>query len=94
LEKFKPILIVELSEHSAAFGYSDADLFANLKSWNYSLFMAGTPPFQPLDHVLDAEFYNVVAVPPAQLDRLVKEGHIKARVGGSASRVNQHVGGL
>ncbi len=93
LEKFKPILIVELSEHSDAFGYSDADLFADLKSWNYSLFMAGTPPFQPLDRVRDAEFYNVVAVPPAQLDRMVKWGYIKARVRGSASRVNQRVGG-
>ncbi len=93
LEKFAPILIVELSEHSAAFGYSDADLFADLKSWNYSLFMAGTPPFQPLDEVLDAEFYNVVAVPPAQLDRLVKAGHIKARVDGRASCVSQRVGG-
>ena len=92
-ERFRPILIVELSEHSAAFGYSDADLFADLKTLNYSLFIAGTPPFEPLEDVLDAEFYNVVAVPPAQLDRLVSSGHIKARVVGNASRVNQPVGG-
>ena len=92
-ETFKPILIVELSEHSAAFGYSDADLFADLQSLNYSLFMAGTPPFLPLDDVLHTEFYNVVAVPRTRLDRLVTRGHIKARVGGSASRVDQRVGG-
>jgi FkbM family methyltransferase len=92
-EAFRPILIVELSEHSSAFGYSDADLFADLKSLNYSLFMAGTPPFEPLDDVVDVEFYNVVAVPPAQLDRLVKEGRVKTRVGGSEPRVNQRVGG-
>jgi FkbM family methyltransferase len=77
LKKFKPLLVVEFSEHSAAFGYSDAELFDVLKSLDYSLFRAGMNPLQPLERpVSGPEFYNVVAVPPAMLDRLARRGVI------------------
>jgi FkbM family methyltransferase len=77
LEKFRPLLVVEFSEHSQAFGYSDADLFDLLKSRSYTLFRAGTIPFETLERpVAGAEFYNVVAVPPAMLDSLARRGVI------------------
>jgi len=66
IERFRPILIVELSIHSAAFGYSDVQLRDELEGLGYCLYTTGAPPFLPYGRRgLDGDiFRNVLAIDP------------------------------
>jgi FkbM family methyltransferase len=63
LQRFRPILIVEFSQHSKAFGYTDADLRQYLENLDYRLFLTGPPPFELLrNEGENMLFYNVLAM--------------------------------
>jgi FkbM family methyltransferase len=62
LEALKPMLLLEFSIHSKAFGYTDANLRSHLETRGYTLFRAGTPPLRRFEGLRDEEFCNVLAV--------------------------------
>jgi FkbM family methyltransferase len=75
VEKFRPMLVVELSVHSASFGYSARDLCSYLKSRAYTLFTIGTFPMHPLvDAPDDVEFCNVFAASSERVPALAARG--------------------
>jgi FkbM family methyltransferase len=86
LQRFMPCLILEFSQHAAAFSYTSADLAAALETMGYHLFRIGPMPLQPLDAHAESDelYFNALAVPPSVLDdlqrkQIVAVGHSRDR---------------
>jgi FkbM family methyltransferase len=79
LARFQPPLILEFSTHTAAFGYSRADLAAFLLERGYDLYEVGPLPLAPLTRTFaEREQYNVLALPAALRAAMIGRGIIAA----------------
>jgi FkbM family methyltransferase len=75
----RPLMILELSINTRAFGYTEADVRERLARWGYRLFALGPMPLAELGQTpVDREFYNVLAVPGPSGAGLIQRGVIRA----------------
>jgi FkbM family methyltransferase len=79
LARGRPLMLLEFSINTAAFGYTEADLRHRLAAWGYRLFAVGPMPLIELGVMPRAlEFYNVLAVPWPSGSSLATRGVIRA----------------
>jgi FkbM family methyltransferase len=79
LARCRPLMILEFSINTRAFGYTEADLRQRLAEWGYRLFAVGPMPVAELGVTpLDRDFYNVLAVPWPAGGSLAARGIIRA----------------
>jgi FkbM family methyltransferase len=69
ISQFQPLIVLEFSKHTIAFGYEAAELAQTLRNLEYELFTVGTMPLTLHSHS-DELFYNVLAVPVNRLTEL------------------------
>jgi len=69
IRQFQPLIVLEFSKHTIAFGYEAAELAQTLRNLEYELFRVGTMPLALHSHS-DELFYNVLAVPVSRVTEL------------------------
>ena len=79
LARCRPLMLLEFSINTMAFGYTEADLRHLLADWGYRLFAIGPMPLIELNVMSRAlDFYNVLAVPWPSGSTLAARGVIRA----------------
>ena len=75
----RPLMLLEFSINTVAFGYTEADLRDRLARWGYLLFCIGPLPLRALGATAPAlDFYNVLAVPAPAEAGLAARGVLRA----------------
>jgi len=69
IRQFRPLMVLEFSKHTTAFGYEAAELAQTLRNLEYELFTLGTMPLTLHSHS-DELYYNVLAVPVNRVTEL------------------------
>jgi FkbM family methyltransferase len=69
IRRFQPLIVLEFSKHTAAFGYEAAELAQTLRNLQYELFTVGKMPLTLHTHS-DELYYNVLAVPKSRVPEL------------------------
>jgi len=69
IRQFQPLIVLEFSKHTVAFGYEAAELAQTLRNLQYELFTVGTMPLTLHAHS-DELYYNVLAVPANRVTEL------------------------
>jgi FkbM family methyltransferase len=78
LARCRPLMLLEFSINTVAFGYTEADLRRRLADWGYHLFALGPMPLRELPPVLPgSDFFNVLAVPWPPGSSLADRGVIR-----------------
>jgi FkbM family methyltransferase len=79
LARHRPLLLLEFSINTVAFGYTEADLRHRLAEWGYRPFAVGPMPLAELAAApRGLDFYNVLAVPWPSGSSLAARGVIRA----------------
>ena len=79
LSRCRPLMILEFSINTRAFGYTETSLRERLADWGYRLFAVGPMPLVPLGVAPpDRDYYNVLAVPWPSGSSLIAKGVIRA----------------
>jgi FkbM family methyltransferase len=72
ISRFHPVVILEFSIHTKAYGYTPKHLEEKLKKWGYLLFKIGPIPLAPLTlSSSDPPYLNVLAVHQEQVEDLL-----------------------
>jgi FkbM family methyltransferase len=76
LARWRPLLVVEVSTHTAGFGYSHAELTALMRRQGYALFEVGPFPMQVFrdEDLGDRVYMNVLAAPESSVQSLETAG--------------------
>lgn len=69
IRQFQPLIVLEFSKHTVAFGYEAAELAHTLRNLQYELFTVGAMPLTRHSHS-DELYYNVLAVPEHRVTEL------------------------
>jgi len=69
IRQFQPVIVLEFSKHTAAFGYETEELAHTLRHLQYELFTVGAMPLPRHSHS-DELYYNVLAVPANRVPEL------------------------
>jgi FkbM family methyltransferase len=69
IREFQPVIVLEFSKHTAAFGYEAEELAHTLRNLQYELFTVGAMPLPRHSHS-DELYYNVLAVPANRVPEL------------------------
>ena len=74
----RPLMLLEFSINTRAFGYTEARLRSRLADWGYRLFALGPMPLTELEGApADRDFYNVLAVPWPDRAELATRGIVR-----------------